>query len=273
MTTTSNSPTPLEPRVAAALKRDPALAVFGFDGVRELCAQPYNVDGHVCPVTGREAMNVSEAWAREDCTDRTFWLYSIEAADMGLECWRMLDGIDASVDKGADGMPLYYSLDHDGTGSTTVNPRAIVYMQRSNVERSAPGEGPEESCAAAAREAAAIMGSQRALAEALDVKPPTVNEWCKGDKPVPPAKAPLIESLTGGRVTCEQVCPKVPWHLVRGRVPDVTAIVREFLAAQQALDAAQARRPPVPAELMRAAERYGPAHRALATLAQTAGVL
>lgn len=133
---------------------------------------------------------------------------------------------------------------------------------------------PTEDPATAVRAAAAIVGSQRALADALGVTPPTVNEWCTGEKPVPPAKAPLIEALTAGRVTCEQVCPKVPWHLVRGTAapasPEVRAIVREFLAAQQALDAAQARRPPAPAELMQAAERYAPAHRALAALGAAA---
>ena len=64
-----------------------------------------------------------------------------------------------------------------------------------------------------------MLGSQRALAASLGVSPPTVNEWVLGTKPVPAAQAPHIEYLTSGAVPCEETCPKVPWHFVRGVPP------------------------------------------------------
>lgn len=75
---------------------------------------------------------------------------------------------------------------------------------------------PEEAVKAACD----MLGSQRALAALLGVAPPTVNEWVLGTKPVPAAQAPHIEYLTSGAVPCEETCPKVPWHFVRG-VPAV----------------------------------------------------
>jgi hypothetical protein len=133
------TPTTLEPRVGAALKRDPALLVFGLDGVRELCAQPYNVDGHVCPVTGRLAMTVADAYARADSPDRTFWLYNIDDKAIGCDPWREIDGVDAAVETGIDGRPREYTFDYaDGSTVAGVPPECVIYMQRTQAEREPP---------------------------------------------------------------------------------------------------------------------------------------
>lgn len=108
-----------------------------------LAALPYNAPGHECPETRRFAMTVADAYAREDSADRTFFAYSIEASDTGLECWRLIDGIDRTISMaddgllGADGLPVSYTLDWASGGSTDVTPAAVVYMQRTRAERGA----------------------------------------------------------------------------------------------------------------------------------------
>lgn len=95
----------------------------------------YNNAGHVCPETGRIAMTVADAYAREDMPDRHFTLYNEEAADMGLEAWRMIDGMDATTQTGDDGRPVGYTLDFASGRSLGVPPSSIVYMQRTKAER------------------------------------------------------------------------------------------------------------------------------------------
>jgi len=65
------------------------------------------------------------------------------------------------------------------------------------------------------RAAADIVGGQAALARALEVKPPTVNQWVVGTRQVPAEKCPAIERVTGGQVRCEDLRPDVAWGVLR----------------------------------------------------------
>jgi hypothetical protein len=93
----------------------------------------YNKAGHVCPKTGRIAMTVADAYARDDSPDRHFWQWDSEADYAGLDPWREIDGIDATMNA-ADRM---YSLDFASGRSASVAADAIVYMQRTKAEREA----------------------------------------------------------------------------------------------------------------------------------------
>lgn len=66
--------------------------------------------------------------------------------------------------------------------------------------------------AEAATKAADILGSKAKLAKLLDVRPPTVNQWCSGIRPIPPARAIQIQNLTEGQVKREHLCPSFPWN-------------------------------------------------------------
>lgn len=94
----------------------------------------YNQVGHVCPVTGRLAMTVAQAYARDDSCNRTFFAYDLDSAEAGLDGWRLIEGIDASKMAHPDGSPVDYTLDWAGGGSKKVYPHAIVYMQRKRSE-------------------------------------------------------------------------------------------------------------------------------------------
>ena len=59
------------------------------------------------------------------------------------------------------------------------------------------------------------IGGQSALARALGVTPPTVNEWIKAKRPVPAERCPTIERLTLGAVRCEELRPDVDWAFLR----------------------------------------------------------
>lgn len=65
--------------------------------------------------------------------------------------------------------------------------------------------------AEAATKAAGILGNKAKMAKLLDVRPPTVNQWCSGVRPIPPARAIQIETLTEGQVKREALCPSFPW--------------------------------------------------------------
>lgn len=67
----------------------------------------------------------------------------------------------------------------------------------------------------AIRAAAEKVGGQAALARILDVKPPTVNQWVKGERQVPAEKCPAIERATEGTTRCEELRPDVPWGVLR----------------------------------------------------------
>jgi hypothetical protein len=99
---------------------------------------PYNTPGHVCPDTGRICMTVREAFARDDSPDRHFFQYNGDASHLGLDPWRLLDGIDASTAKRLDGTPAEYTLYFDASDSTMkVGPNYVLYMQRTAAERAA----------------------------------------------------------------------------------------------------------------------------------------
>lgn len=63
--------------------------------------------------------------------------------------------------------------------------------------------------------AAELMGGQASLARAMGVQPPTVNQWAKGDRPVPAERCPQIEAITSGGVRCEELRPDVNWAVLR----------------------------------------------------------
>lgn len=63
--------------------------------------------------------------------------------------------------------------------------------------------------------AATAVGGQKHLAALLGVKPPTVNQWVNGQRPVPAERCPDIEAATG--VPCEELRPDVAWHVLRGK--------------------------------------------------------
>lgn len=65
--------------------------------------------------------------------------------------------------------------------------------------------------AEAATKAAGILGSKAKMAKLLNVRPPTVNQWCSGIRPIPAARAIQIETLTEGQVKREALCPSFPW--------------------------------------------------------------
>jgi len=67
------------------------------------------------------------------------------------------------------------------------------------------------------QKAADILGGQARLARAVGVKPPTVNQWANGDRPVPVGRCPQIEQLTGGSIRCEDLRPDVNWAVLRGK--------------------------------------------------------
>ena len=67
----------------------------------------------------------------------------------------------------------------------------------------------------AIQRACEIAGGQSAMARLLGVKPPSVNEWIKGGRPVPAARCPAIEKATQGAVRCEDLRPDVDWAYLR----------------------------------------------------------
>jgi DNA-binding transcriptional regulator YdaS (Cro superfamily) len=63
--------------------------------------------------------------------------------------------------------------------------------------------------------AAAIVGSQSALAKLLGVTKAAVFQWKDSSRQVPAEYCPVIERLTRGRVRCEQLRPDIEWGVVR----------------------------------------------------------
>ncbi|CAG9177836.1 transcriptional regulator [Cupriavidus pampae] len=58
--------------------------------------------------------------------------------------------------------------------------------------------------------------SQAAFAKGLGVSQGLVYQWIAGKRPVSAEQCPLIERLTDGAVTCEELNDKVDWAFVRG---------------------------------------------------------
>lgn len=69
--------------------------------------------------------------------------------------------------------------------------------------------------------ACATFGGQAALARVLGVKPPTVNQWIKDDRPVPAERCIEIERATHGAVRCEELRPDVDWAYLRATDCDI----------------------------------------------------
>ncbi len=61
-----------------------------------------------------------------------------------------------------------------------------------------------------------LAGGKSALARAIGTSPQAVHNWSARGA-VPPEFAPLIEQATG--VRAELLCPRVPWHVIRGDEP------------------------------------------------------
>ena len=59
----------------------------------------------------------------------------------------------------------------------------------------------------AIQSAADHLGGQAALARAIGVAPPTVNQWIKGKRPVPVEQCLAIEQATSGKVTRRDLRP------------------------------------------------------------------
>lgn len=95
----------------------------------------YNQPGHICPQTGRLCMTLADAYAREDMPDRHFSLYVQSAADLDLDPWKGIDGLDASTALGPDGRPEWYEIDYANGRSQRAQATLPVYMQRTKAER------------------------------------------------------------------------------------------------------------------------------------------
>lgn len=66
--------------------------------------------------------------------------------------------------------------------------------------------------------AAASLGSQKALADALGVTRAAVWQWKEEGRQVPAEHCIAIEKATGGAVKCEELRPDVDWSYLRGNV-------------------------------------------------------
>lgn len=55
--------------------------------------------------------------------------------------------------------------------------------------------------------ASKIVGGKSALARLVGVKPPTVQQWANGDRPVAPRRCVAIERATNGVVTRQMLRP------------------------------------------------------------------
>ena len=61
-----------------------------------------------------------------------------------------------------------------------------------------------------------IVGSQAEFARRLGITPQVVHNWkIRGN--VPAEYAPIIERVTSGGVSADEIHPDVPWHLIRGK--------------------------------------------------------
>lgn len=65
----------------------------------------------------------------------------------------------------------------------------------------------------AIKRAAEAVHGQAALARAIGVQPPTVNQWLSGLRPVPAERCAAIELATEGRVTRIDLRPE-DWHRI-----------------------------------------------------------
>jgi DNA-binding transcriptional regulator YdaS (Cro superfamily) len=59
-----------------------------------------------------------------------------------------------------------------------------------------------------------LLGSQKALADAIGVSPKTIWAWVNR-KSVPAEHCPAIEKATSGAIRCEDLRPDVDWAYLR----------------------------------------------------------
>lgn len=59
-----------------------------------------------------------------------------------------------------------------------------------------------------------VLGTQKALADAIGVSPKTVWAWLNREA-VPAEQCPAIEKATNGAVRCEDLRPDVDWAYLR----------------------------------------------------------
>lgn len=71
----------------------------------------------------------------------------------------------------------------------------------------------------AIKHAAELIGSQRAMAEALGVTPGAVSQWQEGK--VPFEHCIPIERMTNGAVRCEDLRPDIDWAYLRATDCDI----------------------------------------------------
>lgn len=82
--------------------------------------------------------------------------------------------------------------------------------------------------------AAEILGSQKSLADVLNVTKGAVNQWKDVGRKVPAEHCPLIERATNGQVRCEDLRPDVAWDVLRLQAePTASGITPEPSAAAQ----------------------------------------
>lgn len=77
----------------------------------------------------------------------------------------------------------------------------------------------------AIKRACDLVGGVGKLAILVGVAPPTVTQWSKSERPVPPRKAVLIESVTERRVTRQEMFPETfreIWPELAGNTPITT---------------------------------------------------
>lgn len=86
------------------------------------------------------------------------------------------------------------------------------------------------------RKACQVVGSQRRLAELLEVTPATINQWVSGKRPIPMDRCVDIERVTDRKVTCEELRPDLVahWRYVRGTCANAENTPCQTAQGQQA---------------------------------------
>ena len=60
-------------------------------------------------------------------------------------------------------------------------------------------------------------GAAAELARRLNIPPVLISQWRHGTQKVPEDKCLMIESVTDGKLICEDLRPDVPWFVIRGK--------------------------------------------------------
>lgn len=91
----------------------------------------YNIEGHVCGETGRKAHTVAQVLdlMKDDPDSVHSYTYDQEAAECGLDPWRLVDGIDPH--KREQKADLWF----DNGGSRTVELTSILYVQQPKAKK------------------------------------------------------------------------------------------------------------------------------------------